>query len=243
LEAVLEAVEVIASEADDRPITVSTPFQAADCAALPFKPKLSLKLKGGTKRGAHPAFKATLKMNGIGEAGIARAEVTLPKSEFIANAHFKTICTRVQFGAGAGNGAACPANSIYGKARAITPILGEPLSGPVFLRSSEHQLPDLVVALHNPQADIDLIGRLDSVGGRLRASFESIPDAPIDSFTLEMQGASKGLFENSTNLCKATHRAIVSFKAQSGKRRDFSAPLEASGCSGARHHKRKQRTR
>jgi len=37
------------SEADDRPITVSTPYQAADCAALPFKPRLSLKLKGGTK--------------------------------------------------------------------------------------------------------------------------------------------------------------------------------------------------
>ncbi len=38
------------SEADDRPITVSTPYQAADCAALPFKPKLGLKLIGGTKR-------------------------------------------------------------------------------------------------------------------------------------------------------------------------------------------------
>ncbi|HEY0726288.1 MAG TPA: hypothetical protein VGD41_20375, partial [Pyrinomonadaceae bacterium] len=104
------------SEADDRPVTVSTPFQAADCAALPFKPRLSLKLKGGTRRGSYPALRATLKMNGIGEAGIKRAQVTLPSSEFIANAHFKTICTRVQFKQGAHPGELCPPGSIYGYA-------------------------------------------------------------------------------------------------------------------------------
>ncbi len=98
-----------ASEADDRPVTVSTPFQAADCAALPFKPKLSLALKGGTRRGAYPALTAKLKMNGFGEAGIKRTEVILPSSEFIANAHFNTICTRVVFKQGAHPGEMCPA--------------------------------------------------------------------------------------------------------------------------------------
>jgi hypothetical protein len=218
------------SEADDRPITVSTPYQAADCAALPFKPKLSLKLKGGTRRGAHPAFTAKLKMNGIGEAGIARAEVTLPKSEFIENAHFQTICTRIQFKAGAGNGTQCPAKSIYGKARAITPILGEPLTGPVFLRSSEHQLPDLVVALHNSQVDFDLVGRVDSVKGRLRSTFETTPDAPVTSFVLEMKGGSKGLFVNSTNLCKATHRVEANFDGQNGKSWNKKPELVPTGC-------------
>jgi hypothetical protein len=219
------------SEADDRPITVSTPYQAADCASLPFKPKLGLKLIGGTKRGAHPAFKATLKMNGIGEAGIARAEVTLPKSEFIENAHFNTICTRVQFKAGAGNGANCPAGSIYGKARAVTPILGEPLTGPVFLRSSEHQLPDLVVALHNSQVDFDLVGHVDSVKGRLRNTFEAAPDAPVSSFVLEMKGGKKGLFVNSTNLCKGTHRAESNFTGQNGKEFNTKPELKVK-CKG-----------
>jgi hypothetical protein len=218
------------SEADDRPTTVSTPYQAADCAALPFKPKLSLRLKGGTRRGAHPAFTAKLKMNGIGEAGIARAEVTLPKSEFIENAHFQTICTRVQFKAGAGNGTQCPARSIYGKARAVTPILGEPLTGPVFLRSSEHQLPDLVVALHNSQVDFDLVGHVDSVKGRLRNTFEAAPDAPVSSFVLEMKGGSKGLFVNSTNLCRGTHTAEANFDGQNGKSWDKKPELVPSGC-------------
>ncbi len=156
-------------------------------------------------------------MNGIGEAGIARAEVILPKSEFIANAHFQTICTKVQFKAGAGNGAGCPAKSIYGKARAITPLFSEPLTGPVFLRSSEHQLPDLVIALHNAQLDVDLVAHVDSVKGRLRSTFEAAPDAPVSSFVLEMQGGKKGLFENSTNLCKSTHKVEANFTGQNGK--------------------------
>jgi hypothetical protein len=219
------------SEADDRPVTVSTPFQAADCAALPFKPKLGLKLIGGTKRGSHPAFKATLNMNGIGEAGIARAEVTLPKSEFIENAHFNTICTKVQFKAGAGNGTSCPAGSVYGKAKAITPILGEPLTGPVFLRSSEHQLPDLVVALHNSQVDFDLVGHVDSVKGRLRNTFEAAPDAPVSSFVLEMQGGKKGLFVNSANLCSSTHKAEANFDGQNGKSYD-AKPVMRVRCGG-----------
>ncbi len=228
------------SEADDRPVTVSTPYQAADCAALPFKPRLNLKLKGGTRRGAYPALTAKLNMNGIGESGIGRAEVILPSSEFIANAHFQTICTKVQFKAGAGNGAQCPAKSIYGKARAITPLLSEPLTGPVFLRSSEHQLPDLVAALHNSQLDFDLVGHVDSVKGRLRNTFEAAPDAPVSSFVLEMQGGKKGLFENSTNLCKGIHKVEANFTGQNGKVFDKKPELVPTACKGkAKKHKRK----
>jgi hypothetical protein len=229
-----------ASPADDNPITVTSPFQAADCAALPFKPKLALKLKGGTRRGSHPAFTATLKGQGIGAAGIARAQVTLPRSEFIENAHFKTICTRVQFKAGNRPGEGCPAGSIYGKAKATTPILSEPLSGPVFLRSSEHQLPDLVIALHSPTGiDITLVGRVDSVDGQLRSTFESVPDAPVSSFTLQMQGGKKGLFVNSTNLCKTTHKAVSEFDGQNGKQLDSKPVVKATACKGkAAKHKR-----
>jgi hypothetical protein len=217
-----------ASEADDNPVTVSSPFQAADCAALPFKPKLSLKLLGGTKRGAHPAFRANLKMKGIGEAAIERAQVTLPHSEFLENSHIKTICTRVQFNQGAYPGQNCPARSIYGYAKAITPLLDEPLAGPVFLRSSEHKLPDLVAALHNGKININLVGRIDSVkGGGIRNTFESVPDAPVTEFTLTMQGGKKGLLVNSTNLCKGTHKAEVNFDAHNGKVSDTRPALQA----------------
>jgi hypothetical protein len=211
------------SEADNRPVTVSTPFQVADCAALPFGPRLKLALKGGTKRGSHPAFKATLRMNGIGEAAISRAQVTLPHSEFLENAHIKTICTRVQFRA-----KQCPPGSIYGKARAVTPILDQPLEGPVYLRSSENPLPDLVAHLVNGQIEFDLVGRIDSVKGQIRNTFETAPDVPVSSFTLEMAGGKKGLLVNSTNLCKGTHRALADFDAHNGKGKVFRPKLQAN---------------
>jgi hypothetical protein len=229
-----------ASEADDNPITVATPFQAADCAALPFAPKLGLRLIGGTKRGSHPAFQARLRMHGIGEAAIERAQVTLPHSEFLENAHIKTICTRVQFKAGQGNGAQCPAGSIYGHAKAITPILDGALEGPVFLRSSEHQLPDLVAALHSPGGiNFDLVGRIDSVkGGGIRNTFEAAPDAPVTEFLLTMQGAKKGLLVNSTDVCVGKHRAEVKFTAHNGKRQDTKPALQAKCAKAAKQRKR-----
>jgi hypothetical protein len=222
------------TEADDQPVTVTSPFQAADCAALPFHPKLSLKLLGATKRTAHPRLKATLHMNGIGEAAISRAQVTLPKSEFLDQGHLNNICTRVQFKEGNGNGEKCPPASIYGHARARTPLLAEPLEGPVFLRSSEHQLPDLVAALHGQEINIDLVGRIDSLHGQIRNTFEAVPDAPVESFTLEMQGGAKGLLVNSTSLCRGTHRAIVNFDAHNGKVSDTTPALGAK-CSAHRH--------
>ena len=234
-----------ASEADDRPVTVSTPFQAADCAALPFKPKLTLKLKGGTRRGANPALKAHLQMNGFGEAGIERTQVTLPSSEFIANAHFKTICTRVQFKQGAHPGEMCPPGSIYGYAKAVTPILSTPLEGPVFLRSSEHQLPDVVASLHNGEIDVVLDGRVDSVKGRLRNTFEATPDAPVSSVDISLFGGKKGLFENSTNLCKGTHKAEANFTGHNGKEADSLPVVKATGCKGSarKGSKRAKRSR
>ena len=61
------------------------------------------------------------------------------------NAHISSPCTRRQFAA-----EQCPESSILGSATAITPLLDQPLSGPVYLRSSEHKLPDLVAALEGP---------------------------------------------------------------------------------------------
>jgi len=226
------------SLADDRPVTVSTPFQAADCAALKFEPKLKLQLKGGTKRGAHPALRAVLSMNGgpeRGEANIARAQVTLPRSAFLEQGHIKTICTRVQF-----RGDACPAGSVYGYARAFTPVLDTPVEGPVYLRSSEHQLPDLVASLHNERITVDVVGRIDSLKGRIRNTFEAVPDAPVTKFVLTMQGGKKGLIVNSTNLCRGTQRAIAEFTAQNGKVSN-TRPMVKAKCSKSGKAKRKRR--
>ncbi len=231
------------SEVDDRPFTVTSPFQAADCASLGFKPKLALSLKGGTKRNQNPAFKAVLTAR-PGDANIGRAQVTLPHSEFLDQSHIKTICTRAQFAQGTHPGEKCPAGSIYGYAKAITPILDQPVEGPVFLRSSSNPLPDLVAALHNGQIDFNLVGRIDSVGdGQIRNTFEIVPDVPVKTFTLTMQGGKKGLLVNSTNLCKSTNRAIADFKGQNGKKHVFNPVLKPQCKKGRKGSKGKAKQR
>ncbi|HET8565811.1 MAG TPA: hypothetical protein VFL77_04975 [Solirubrobacterales bacterium] len=225
------------SEADDNPITVSSRFQAADCAALGFKPKLSFRLKGGTKRSQVPAFKATLTAR-KGDANIAHAEVILPTSEQLEQSNVGLPCTRVQFAEGGGNGEKCPKSSILGRARAVTPILSEPLEGPVIFRSNggERKIPDIVAALHGQEININLVGWIDSVlkrkhgevvSARIRNRFMVVPDAPVSKFTLELFGGSHGLLVNTTNLCRGRHEAEVNFTAHNGKRRDFKAPLKA----------------
>jgi len=215
---------------------VSSPFQAADCASLGFKPNLSIQLIGGTTRTATPRLKAVLTAR-KGDANIGRAQVTLPPSEFLEQNHIRTVCTRVQFNAGGGNGEQCPKASIYGKAKAISPLLDEPVSGPVFLRSSDHELPDMVAALHSPKVDINLVGRIDSTKqGGIRSTFEGVPDAPVSKFILQMQGGKKGLIVNSEDICKAKHRAIAAFKGQNGKRHEFN-PVVKTKCGGKKKGK------
>lgn len=195
-------------------------FQVGSCERLPFKPRLSIHLKGATKRAGNPALRATLTYPRKGVyANVASARVTLPHSAFLDQAHIHTVCTRVQFAAGAGNGAGCPAGSIYGYAKAITPLLSHPLKGPVYLRSSSHLLPDLVAAL-NGQIAVTLSGKVDTgKGDGLRTTFQAVPDAPISKFTLTMKGGKNGLIVNSENLCgpHAKTQAIVGFTGQNGK--------------------------
>lgn len=218
---------------------LSNRFQVGDCAALPFKPKLALRVFGPTHRNAKPRLRAVLTTK-PGEANIRRAQVNLPHSEFLEQGHIKTVCTRVQFAAGDGNGSACPKGSIYGRARAFTPLLDKPLEGPVYLRSSSHKLPDLVAAL-NGQIDIALDGTIDSGKNQgIRNTFEMVPDAPVSKFILEMRGGRRGLLVNSEDLCRksAKKRAIVRFVGHNGKVESFK-PKVANSC-GKKHRKHKR---
>jgi hypothetical protein len=223
------------SAADDSPLGASARFQAADCASLGFKPRLALNLKGGTKRGGHPALTGTYTPR-PGDANLRHLVLRLPHSAFLDQAHIKTICTRVQFAAGAGNGTACPQGAIYGQATAYTPILEQPLSGPVILRSSNHNLPDFVAALHG-KLDVEAVARIDSKNGGIRATFDETPDAPLTKVVVKMQGAKKGLIVNSTDLCASAHHADAQFEGQNGKRYEAKPAVGASCGKGKKHRK------
>jgi hypothetical protein len=226
------SVDVKAFGASGAVTTDSSRYQLSGCEKLAFKPKLRIVLKGGTKRGDHPALLATLKAR-PGDANVARAAVTLPPSAFLDQAHIRTICTRVQFAA-----KACPKGAIYGSAIATTPLLNDPIKGDVFLRSSDNKLPDLVGNLRGV-ANIELVGRIDSVKGGIRNTFDVVPDAPVDTFTLRMQGGNKGLVINSKNLCAKTNRATVKLTAQNGRKYNFNPPVIAENCKKAKKNKKR----
>jgi hypothetical protein len=202
-----------------RGVALADRFQVGGCRGLDFSPRLGLRLFGGTKRADNPRLTAVLRPRD-GEANIARATVALPHSVFLDQAHIRTICTRVQFAADQ-----CPAGAIYGFATAETPLLDAPLRGPVFLRSSDNPLPDLVVALRG-QVDIDLVGRIDSVRGGIRTSFDFVPDAPVSKFVLRMKGGRKSLLVNSTDICRSRQRATVKMDGQNGRAHDFRPVLK-----------------
>ncbi len=228
------------STADDSLFAAATPFQVSNCAALGFKPKLAFRLFGGTHRGSHPKFRATLTMP-PGGANIAYTSVALPHSEFLDQGHIGTVCTRVQFNAGAGNGTGCPSGSIYGSASAKSPLLDETLTGNVYLRSSSHELPDVVVALQG-KIDVNVVGRVDSVNGGIRNTFELVPDAPVESFTLTLKGGNKGILVNSRDICKAPARATAKFTGQNGARVVLHPELK-SACGKAKKQKPSKRAR
>ena len=103
------------------------------------------------------------------------------------------------------------------------------MEGPVYLRSSSNQLPDLVAHLQG-QVTIDLVGRIDNHEGGIRTSFEGVPDLPVSKFELDLPGGKRGLLEASRNLCQAPVDAKVLAEGHNSRKANLSRPVEAAGC-------------
>lgn len=192
-------------------VSVSSPFQSQGCKELAFKPKLKLRLFGQTHRAQHPKLKATL-ITKAGQANTALASVALPHAIFLDQSSLGTVCTRPQFAA-----EQCPKKSVYGFARAWSPLLANPLEGQVVLRSSNNTLPDMVAHLKG-QVNVDLDGRIDSFKGGIRTTFAGIPDLPVSKFIITLPGGKHGLLQASTNLCAKPVKGIIRLKGQNGKK-------------------------
>jgi hypothetical protein len=215
----------LSDPSDDVPASTTNLYQVTNCSSLKFKPKISIKLIGSTRRAGYPELRSVVRER-PGDANIGQAVVALPHTEYLAQGHIREICTNRQFSA-----EACPPSSIYGRARAYSPLLSEPLEGPVYLRSSTtHPLPDMVVALRGAGGiAIDLVGRIDSTkAGGLRASFEVLPDAPASKFVLTLEGGKKGLLENSADICAATSYATGQFVGQDNTVEHIQSPMQAN---------------
>lgn len=234
-----KAVEASITTQTGQVTPLNNRFQVGDCGTLAFKPKFSLSLKGPTKRTGHPSLRAEVVYpKGSGYANIARAQVSLPHSEFLDQGNIGKACTKVLLAA-----AACPAKSVYGKVRAWTSLLEKPLEGPVYLVGGYgYKLPALVAEL-NGQIRVLLVGKVDTDKQKgIRNTFEAVPDAPVEKFVLVMKGGKKyGLLENSENICRKTQKAGVAFTAQNGRVKSLTVKI-LNSCKGG-HAVRKRHPR
>jgi len=193
----------------------SSKFRATKCRALKFKPRFDARIFGGKRqaqRASNPKFRAIL-WGHYGDANIKRAAFILPRATILDQSHIRTICTRVQLEA-----RNCPKASIYGYARARSPLLSDVVKGPVYLTSSKHELPDLLADLRG-QIDVRLRGVISSADGRLKTVFPRVPDVPVRKFVLTMKGGKRGLLVNSENLCAKRRFGKLNLKAHNGKKK------------------------
>jgi hypothetical protein len=216
---------------------LSSPFTLQGCRGLDFSPRIAMKVigKGRTKSGAHPGFKVTLRQD-AGEANIRSATVQLPRRIALVPPSGVDVCQPAQFTAGS-----CPDGAAIGKASARTPLLAAPLAGPVYLVAPPGGgIPNIGVKLDG-QLRILLDGVNELGGSRVTNVFGSVPDVPISTFTLQLNGGANGVLTPTKNLCAkgVKNDGILKAVGHNGKRKNrtvkVSVPCSKKKSKKSRH--------
>jgi hypothetical protein len=219
----------------------SSSFQATNCAALAFKPKFAALTSGKTSKanGASLAVKLTYPNAPQGtQANIAKVKVDLPKQLPSRLTTLQKACTAAQFES---NPAGCPAASVVGHAKAITPILPVPLEGPAyFVSHGGEAFPSLIVVLQGYGVTVDLVGTTFISKAEITSStFKAVPDVPVSSFELTLPKGKNSALAANGNLCKSKLAMPTAFVAQNGAVIHKSTKIGVTGCPKAVRHGRK----
>jgi hypothetical protein len=227
------------SPLDDMPVTVSDSFEVADCQALKFKPTFKASTTGTTSRvrGAGLKVKLTYPKAPSGvQANIRSVKVDLPRQLPSRLTTLQKACPDSIFNA---NPAACPTGSRVGQARAVTPILPVPLTGPAyFVSHGGVRFPELVIVLQGYGVTINLRGEtFISKAGITSSAFHTVPDQPVGSFELSLpQGPNSALAANG-NLCRSKLKMPTAFTAQNGLVVRQSTAIAVTGCAKPKAHR------
>jgi hypothetical protein len=216
---------------------LSVPFQATNCATLGFAPKFAVSTSGKTSRadGASLSVKLTYPNAPFGsQANIARVKVELPKQLPSRLTTLQKACTAAQFQA---NPAGCPAASVIGHAKAVTPLVPVPLEGPAyFVSHGGEAFPSLIVVLQGYGVTIDLVGStfINGKTGVTSSTFKTVPDAPVGSFELTLPEGKYSALSANVNLCTSKLTMPTEFVAQNGAEIHQSTPIRVTGCEKAK---------
>jgi hypothetical protein len=221
---------------------VANRFQIGDCGRLALKPKLGLSLsgKGQSTDGKHPGVDATLTQP-PGQSNLKKVRVALPLSLALDPDNANGLC---EFADGSKAEPTCPKTSIVGTATATTPILNQPLTGPVYFVKNIRKdpksgreirtLPKLVIPLVGPNGlKLTLTGTSAVEDEQLVTTFDQIPDAPVSSFKLTITGGKGGILVVSgdkADICKSTQIAQQQINGQNGKQANADITIQTPAC-------------
>jgi hypothetical protein len=226
--------------------SVASPFAVGDCKKLTFSPRFSASTSGHASRskGASLDTRLSYPAGSFGrQANIARVKVDLPKQLPSRLATLQKACPASTFDI---NPAACPAASVVGVVKARTPVLPDPLSGPVYFVSHGGEgFPALIVVLQGDGVRIDLTGSTFIHKGITSSTFKNVPDAPVTTFELFLpQGRFSALAANGS-LCKVRGglKMPIEFVAQNGLVIHRVTKIGVTGCPRGKRPKRKPTAR
>jgi hypothetical protein len=214
---------------------LSVPFQVTNCASLAFTPKVTASTAGKTSKanGASLHVSVSYPAGSMGhQANVGSAKVALPKQLSARLSTLQQACTAKQFEA---NPAGCPAASLVGSARVLTPILPVPLTGPVyFVSHGGEEFPSLIIVLQGYGVTVDVVGTTAIKKGVTSNTFRDVPDAPFSSFEVTLpQGKDSALAANG-NLCTSKLGLPNAFNGQNGASIHQTTPITVTGCPKAK---------
>jgi uncharacterized repeat protein (TIGR01451 family) len=214
-------------------VGVSYPFQSVNCVTLGFKPKLTASTQGKTSKaaGASLAIKVTPM---AGQANIGKVRLVFPKQLPARLTTLQKACTDAVFNA---NPSACPAASAIGTAVARTPVLANPLTGPIYLVSHGGEaFPDAVIVLQGEGITLYLDGNTNIKKGITSSTFNSVPDAPVSSFEAKLPEGPHSVFGTDIpakakgSLCAQGLKMPTTMTGQNGAVLTQTTKIAITGC-------------
>jgi hypothetical protein len=162
--------------------------------------------------------------------------VKFPRILSFHSGNIAVICTRGDAAEGL-----CPAASRVGTGFSRTPLLKEPLRGPVYLvQPKGNGFPGFLISLAGGGVPLQLTGESSRQGGRVVTKMVNLPDIPLSTFTMSLNGGKDGLFSLRRSPCKGSHRGLaspVALQAHDGAYRGLQVQLKAE-CGASHRGKR-----